>query len=220
MEQERLRSALRLYLVADLTVRPFDLPEVVETCIGAGVTCVQLRAKDAGPDQILEVARDLRQVCAHSSTPFIVNDHLGVALAVGADGVHLGVNDTAPEIAREWGGDDFVIGFSPEVDEQIRNAEGRGVSYLGIGPVFGTATKGDAGVALGQEELARRVALSQLPTVAIGGIDPTNAYLALLAGVEGVAVVSSILKASDPFTAAATLRSIVDSATSSLPRRR
>jgi thiamine-phosphate diphosphorylase len=210
MEQDRLRAVLRLYLVADLTLRPYDLPQVVGSCIGAGVTCVQLRAKDAEPEQILEVAKHLRRICAESSVPFIVNDHLDIALAVGADGVHLGVGDSDPEFARQVGGKDFVIGFSPDTDEQVRRAEARGVSYLGLGPLFGTATKRDAGAALGEKELARRVALSGLPTVAIGGIDSTNAHVALLAGADGVAVVSSVLKASDPEGAAAILRSVVD----------
>ncbi len=212
MHRDALRDALRLYLVADLAVRPDDLPAVVEACIAAGVTCVQLRAKDAEPDRVVDVARELRRVCSASQSPFIVNDDLDLALAVGADGVHLGVGDTAPEVAREAGGAGFIIGFSPETDEQIRQATGRGVSYLGVGPLFGTATKIDAGAALGHRELARRLSLTELPSVAIGGIDATNAAVAIAAGADGVAVISSILKSGYPARASRELRSVIDAA--------
>lgn len=210
MGQRTLPHALRLYLVADLAIRPFDLPRVVQSCVRAGVTCVQLRAKVADTDRVLEVATALQRICSESSVPFIVNDRIEIALEVGANGVHLGVGDIDSVRARESGGADFIVGFSPETDEQIRKAEARGVSYLGIGPLFGTATKLDAGAALGVRECARRVSLTELPTVAIGGIDSSNAHHARLTGADGVAIVSSILRASDPGKAARTLRSAVD----------
>ncbi len=210
MDQTSIRHSLGLYLVADLSMRPTDLPRVVGTCVGAGVTCVQLRAKDHHVDQILAMARALQPICRSSSVPLIINDDLDIALAIGADGVHLGVDDAEPELARELGGRGFIIGFSPETDDQIRKAEDRGVSYLGIGPLFATTTKHDAGSALGPEECARRVSLTRLPTVAIGGIDASNAHLALETGVDGIAVVSALLKAGDPAEAAANLRSAVD----------
>lgn len=214
-----LRRSLGLYLIADLALWPVDLPHVVRSCIEAGVTCVQLRAKDESPDRTLAVARHLRQTCSSRSVPLIINDLLDIALAIGADGVHLGVDDADPKLARKLGGERFIIGFSPETDEQLRDAEARGVSYLGIGPVFGTATKADAGTALGTDECARRMSLTRLPTVAIGGIDPSNAHLAIGTGADGIAVVSSILKANDPAQAAASLRSIVDSVTTSARSR-
>lgn len=213
MDQVHLRDALRLYLVADLSLCPVGLPDVVRCCIQAGVTCVQLRAKHQRREHVVAVARDLRRICSDWSVPLIINDDLEIALAIGADGVHLGVDDVDPEVARGRGGDDFVIGFSPEMDGQIRNAEAQGVSYLGIGPLFATVTKPDAGSALGVGEFKRRVSLSGLPAVAIGGIAWANARLALDAGADGIAVVSSILGADDPCRASAALRSIVDGET-------
>lgn len=212
MPRESLRDALGLYLVADLSLRPLDLANVVQACIESGVTCVQLRAKHQPPDRLLPIAQQVRRICAGRSVPLIVNDDLDLALAIHADGVHVGVDDVEPETARSRGGDDFVIGFSPETDEQIRDAETRGVSYLGIGPLFETVTKPDAGAALGVVEFRRRLSLSRLPAVAIGGIVPSNARSALETGAEGIAVVSAILGADDPGHSAAVLRSIVDSA--------
>lgn len=211
MDRDRLRRSLRLYLVADLSLWPVNLPHLVQSCIEVGVTCVQLRAKTDDPERILAVARNLQRTCSSWSVPVIINDHLDIALATGADGVHLGEDDTDVETARKLGGENFIIGFSPETDEQIRNAEALGVSYLGIGPLFGTATKADAGSPLGTDECTRRMSLTRLPCVAIGRIDSSNARLALSTGADGVAVVSSILRATVPARAAAKLRSVVDS---------
>jgi len=211
MDQGALRTSLRVYLVADLSLRPVDLPDVVRICIDAGVTCVQLRAKGHEHDRIVIAARALQPICRSASVPLIINDHLDIALSVGADGVHVGVNDADARQARALGGPDLIVGYSPETDQQIRTAEALGVSYLGIGPLFATATKHDAGDQLGTRECARRVALTGLPTVAIGGIDPSNAHLALATGAVGVAVVSAILGADDPGRVTATLRKVVDS---------
>lgn len=215
MDKPNLRRALSLYLIVDLAIWPGDPEVVVRSSINAGVSCVQLRAKDYPADRILTVARELRQVCSELCVPLIINDHLDIALAIGADGVHLGVDDVDPEHARELAGVHFIIGFSPETDDQVRNAAARGISYLGIGPVFGTASKADAGAALGANECARRLSLTPLPAVAIGGVDSANAHLALGIGADGIAVVSAILTARDPALAAADLRSIVDSARTS-----
>lgn len=220
MDQAALRRSLALYLVADLSMRPTDLPRVVRSCIDAGVTCVQLRAKNHDADRILAMGRSLQPMCSASSVPLIINDDLDTALVIGADGVHLGVDDADPERARELGSQGFIIGFSPETDEQLREAEARGVSYLGIGPLFATATKHDAGTALGLEECARRVSLTRLPAVAIGGINACNASLALGTGVDGVAVVSAILKAGNPAEETAKLRSVIDAVTPQGPSRR
>lgn len=212
MDRHVVRNTLRLYLVADLAIRPHDLVDVVQSCVAEGVTCVQLRAKHAAPDRVFEVVTQLQRICSAHQVPFIVNDFLDVALAVGATGVHLGVDDADPALARRRGGPDFIVGYSPETDEQVTAAKARGVSYLGIGPLFATATKPDAGAALGPVELERRRSLTSLPVVAIGGIGPANVDVALSTGADGVAVVSSILKAEDPAGAIRTLRYAIDSA--------
>lgn len=204
MDRGALRKALALYLVADVSLRHLDLPDVVEASIRSGVTCVQLRAKDVSRDQVIEMAALLQAICSRANVSFIVNDHLETALAVGASGVHVGVGDASPEAIRQGAERGFIVGYSPETDEQIRSAGGRGVDYLGIGPVFGTVTKRDAGPAIGPQEFARRRALTSLPVVAIGGITADNA--AGLRSADGIAVSSAILLEGDPAAAADALR--------------
>ncbi|HEV2065832.1 MAG TPA: thiamine phosphate synthase [Thermomicrobiales bacterium] len=215
MDRHVVRNSLKLYLVADLAIRPHDLMDVVQSCIVEGLTCVQLRAKHASADRVFEVASRLQRICSAHQVPFIVNDFLQIAVDVGAAGVHLGVDDADTALARRTGGLGFIVGYSPETDDQIGAAESRGVSYLGIGPLFSTATKHDAGTALGAVELQRRRSLTTLPVVAVGGIGPANVDVALSAGVDGVAVASSILNAPDPAGAARNLRHAIEVASPS-----
>lgn len=190
--------ALRLYLVADPEHARGDFYETVESALRGGVTMVQLRAKHLTDRQLLEHAERLRKQCSVHDAVFIVNDRVDIALASGADGVHLGVDDLPIEQTRRLGGASFLIGFSPETDEQIAHARSRGVDYLGVGPVFGTNSKSDAGDALMMEEFVRRVELGGLPSVGIGGITPGNSRSVLNAGADGIAVISAILGARDP----------------------
>ena len=194
-------AALRLYLVVSPDDRPSaDLVDVVTSTIAAGVTCVQLRWKGCTDRELFNLAARFVDVTNSAGIPFIVNDRLDLALAVGADGVHLGVDDLPIDAARELAGTDFIIGYSPETDAQIQASDAY-VSYLGIGPVFTTSTKLDAGSQLGVNEFARRRALTDLPVVAIGGITERNAAQPIAAGADGIAVVSAILGADDPFAA-------------------
>jgi thiamine-phosphate pyrophosphorylase len=191
-------DTLRLYLVASPEDRPADdLVEVVQSTIAAGVTCVQLRWKSGTDRAIVELGRSLLGATRRAGIPLIINDRLDLALALGADGVHLGVDDLPIADARRLAGPDFIIGYSPESDDQIVRAADH-ASYLGIGPFFATGTKPDAGTALGLVEFARRRALTTLPVVAIGGISPHNAARPISAGANGIAVVSAILGMPDP----------------------
>lgn len=197
-----LAAALRLYLVADPHGSRGDFLTAVEAALRGGVTMVQLRAKSLSDRDLLQQAIELRALCATHNAVFIVNDRVDIALASGADGIHLGVDDLPLDAARELGGPDFIIGYSPETDEQIRSAASRGASYLGIGPVFGTTSKHDAGDALGTDEFRRRIQLSNLPSVGIGGITAENAGAVINTGAVGVAVISAILASHDPEEAA------------------
>lgn len=203
-------SLLSLYLVADPDHARGDLVEVVGQAIDGGVSMVQLRAKSL-PDRIhLALAISLRRLCALHGLPFLVNDRLDIALASGADGVHLGVDDLPVAVARQLGGPGFIIGCSPETENQLLRSAEQGADYLGIGPVYSTGTKADAGQALGIQELARRCRTSPLPVVGIGGIDSGNAAGVIAAGARGVAVVSAILSAPDAWKAARKLRAQVN----------
>ncbi len=196
---------LRLYLVADPDHCRGNIVDIVECAVSGGVTCVQLRAKSLTDREHLALARRLKGSCAAAGVPFLVNDRLDIALLSGADGIHLGVDDLPPGDVREASPVGFLIGFSPETDEQIRSLNASSVDYLGVGPVFGTRTKGDAGPALGLDRFAERCAISPVPVVGIGGITVGNASSVRDAGAAGVAVISAILASPGPAEAAADL---------------
>lgn len=202
-------SALRLYVVADPDHCSGDLVRSVNEALHGGVTMVQLRAKSLTDCQQLVLARALRDVCAEHGVPFLVNDRLDIALASGADGIHIGVEDLPIPDVRRLAGPGFIIGYSPDTDGQIAASATLGANYLGIGPVYGTATKSDAGDALGIAEFARRCALSEVPVVGIGGINAANAREVMTAGAAGIALVSAVIGTDDPRAAALQLRSQV-----------
>jgi len=207
-------SDLRVYLVADPEHCRGDLERTVAAALAGGVTMVQLRAKALSDREQLSLARHLAGHCRNYAAPFIVNDRLDIALAAGADGVHLGIDDLPVLDARRLAGPGFVIGYSPETDPQIASAAANGADYLGVGPVFETRTKADAGGRLGLGELSRRVSLSPVPVVGIGGITRENASAVVRSGTKGVAVVSAILAAVDPALAARELLGAVGPAQS------
>ena len=167
-----------------------------------GATMLQLRLKDADARTLVEVARAL---VGTLSIPVIVNDRMDVALASGAAGVHLGADDLPVSAARGIAPDGFIVGVSVGSDGEVAGAAG--ADYAGIGPVFGTTSKSDAGVAIGVGEFTRLSARTGLPSVGIGGVTPDNAARVIEAGAAGVAVISALLGARDPEAAARALRS-------------
>ena len=202
---------LRVYLVADPEQASSGLEATVAAALDGGVTAVQLRAKSMTDSESIALARRLKKMCDAAGATFLINDRVDIALAVDAEGVHLGVDDLPLETARRILGPDKVIGFSPEFDQQAEGARNAGADYLGVGPVFGTTSKSDAGQAVGLETLRRRVELAGIPVIGIGGISAGNAPGVMQTGAAGVAVVSAILRAADPRSAAAELRAAVDS---------
>jgi thiamine-phosphate diphosphorylase len=201
--RDQLAGALRVYLVTDARVGEVEsLDAVCRLAIEGGVTAIQLRAKGWSDRIALEAAVVLRELCDASGVMFLVNDRVDIALASRADGVHLGVDDMPVDVARRLLGQDAVIGYSPDDDESRARAVLDGADYLGVGPVYATATKDDAGPALGIERFASIVAGSDLPVIGIGGISAANAGAVRRAGAVGVAVVSAVLFAGDPSAAA------------------
>ena len=195
-----------LYLVTDRRqagTRPLE--ELVAAAVRGGVTAVQLREKDCATREFVELARALRTLLAPLGIPLIVNDRADVALAAGADGVHVGQSDMDCRDVRRLLGPSAVIGLSVENLQQAVAAPPE-ADYLGVGPVFSTPTKTDTGPEWGLEGLAalRRVSRRQL--VAIGGIHADNAAHVIGCGADGIAVVSAICAARDPELAARTLR--------------
>jgi len=212
VNESNLPDHLRLYLVVGSQDAPDGLLETVEAALLGGVTAIQLREKSGTDLEILRSAERLRELCADHGAAFFMNDRIDLALDAGADGVHLGIDDLPIPAARRMAGPNFWIGFSPDTDTGARSARLEGASYLGVGPVFGTASKADAGPAIGLPLLKRRVVVADLPVIGIGGIDVSNAASVIRAGASGVAVMSAILHSADPRLAAEALRKEIDAA--------
>ena len=201
-----------LYLVTDRTLSlGRSTVEVVRAAIRGGVSCVQLREKGCSTREFMDEARLLKALLAGTGVPLFINDRLDVALAVGADGVHLGQNDLPIADARRLVGNRMIIGISAESVADAIRAEAEGADYIGASPVFTTPTKTDTAPPLGLDGLRAIRRAVQLPLVAIGGIDADNASQVLRAGADGLAVVSAIVSAPCPRTAAAGLRQRIQS---------
>ena len=201
-----MRNALKLYLVTDRDLSlGRSLEEVVCEAVAGGVTIVQLREKDAATGEFVELARRLMAVLKPLGVPLIINDRVDVALAVDADGVHIGQSDMSYADARRLLGPDKIIGLSVENFEDLEAANALDVDYIGISPVYGTPTKTDTAEPFGLEGLRKAVQMSVHPTVAIGGMNASTVQDVMAAGTDGVAVVSAICSAPSPRAAAAEL---------------
>jgi thiamine-phosphate pyrophosphorylase len=201
------KSDLTLYLCTDRALalgRP--LLQAVDAAVRGGVTMVQLREKEAPAREFLALAKELLSLLRPLHIPLIINDRLDIALASGADGLHLGRSDLPPAEARRIGGKRLIIGVSAAAPEEAREAERAGADYIGAGAVFPTGSKADAGAAIGLEGLKEICAAVKIPVAGIGGIGPGNARAVREAGAAGVAVISSILSRPDIREAAAALR--------------
>lgn len=197
-----------LYLVTDAAERyHHGLLAGVEAALAGGVDIVQYRATTGTRRHLYETARALAGLLSPRNIPFIVNDQVDLALAVDADGVHVGQGDLPAEVVRRLIGPAKLLGLSITAPEQLEKIPEATVDYLGLGPVFPTISKDDAAPALGLAGLAQMTKRSTLPTVAIGGISLENAPSVFAAGVDGIAVVSALSLAADPAAAARALRS-------------
>lgn len=203
VERQRLVHALRLYLVTDpQALRGRSLIDVVQQAVQGGVSCVQLREKNASTRDFVALACALAAVLNPLSVPLVINDRIDVALACGAQGVHLGQSDLSPVDARRLLPPAVFIGWSVESLDDVARAATLPVDYLGVSPVYPTPTKTDTGTPWGLAGLRQARALTALPLVAIGGIHVGNAAAVLQAGAHGLAVVSAICAADDPCAAA------------------
>jgi thiamine-phosphate pyrophosphorylase len=202
-----------LYLVTDRTLcGNKSLEDVVLQALQGGVMCVQLREKDVSTRFFVEEARKIKALTAQFHAPLIINDRLDVALAGEADGVHIGQEDMPYAVARNLMGPQAIIGLSVETWDDVVQAEELDVDYLGVSPIFETPTKTDTKGSWGMEGLARIKAYSRHPLVAIGGLNASNAADAVMAGADGIAVVSAICAAPDPLYASRELHAIIQAA--------
>lgn len=170
---------------------------------------MQLREKDVSTRFFVEEARKIKALMTPFKAPLIINDRIDVALAVGAEGVHIGQDDMPYDIARRLMGPQAIIGLSVETWEDVEKAQTLDVDYLGVSPVFETPTKTDTKGSWGLEGLARIKAYSRHPLVGIGGLNSSNAADAVRAGADCIAVVSAICSAPDPLNAARDLHDII-----------
>jgi thiamine-phosphate pyrophosphorylase len=204
LRRERLRTA-RLYFVCDANPRGEDPEPLLRAALGAGVDIVQLREKELPPREIERSALTFRRLCNTYSALFIVNDNPELAIACGADGVHVGQDDTPVEEARAILGPEGIVGHSTHSEEQIAASAGLPIDYISVGPVWETPTKaGRPGVGL--ELVSHAAEHAPHPFFAIGGIDPSNAGEVVEAGARRLGVVRAIRDAEVPSAAAESLR--------------
>jgi thiamine-phosphate pyrophosphorylase len=211
-----MRLDLRLNAIVDPErAGGHQLADLAARCVRGGATLVQLRDKRSETRTLIEAARAIKQALAPCAVPFVVNDRVDVAMAAGADGVHLGRDDMAVEDARRLLGSHAIIGLSIKSVEEAEAARLDLVHYVGSGGVYATSSKQQKNAPIGPGGLARIIAVLRrrapdLPVCGIAGIDASNAAEVIAAGADGVAVISALSLVSSPETAARQLRDIVD----------
>lgn len=203
-----MKTDYSLYLVTDrMRMSTKTLGEAVEQAILGGCTMVQLREKDISSLDFYALASEVKRITDRYNIPLIINDRIDIALAVGAAGVHIGQKDIPGDIARKIVGKDLLLGVSVASAAEAGNAVKAGADYLGVGALFPTRTKPDAGF-VSIEELGKIRRAVDIPIVVIGGISKENAMLFRPMGIDGLAVVSAVIAQPDIKKAAVTLKSL------------
>lgn len=199
-----------LYAVTDRTwVGEKTLYQQVEEALRGGVTCVQLREKDMSDGELLQEAKEIHALCQEYSVPFIVNDNVEIAVACGAEGIHVGQEDMAAGDVRRRVGDGVILGVSVHTVEEAQDAVRNGADYLGLGAVFPTSTKTDVDQ-MPNETLRAICDAVGVPVVAIGGINSGNIGKLAGSGVDGVALVSAIFSAANIESTCQELRKLAE----------
>lgn len=195
--KNELKESMCLYAVTDSTwLKERTLPEVVEEALEGGATFIQIREKHLEYDEFIALAKEVKAVTERYHVPYVINDEVGIAKLIDADGVHLGQNDEELAKAREILGPDKIIGVSAHNVEEAVTAEKNGADYLGVGAVFNTSTKTDV-TDMSRETLRAICDAVSIPVVAIGGIKADNILELEGSRIDGVAVVSAIFAADD-----------------------
>lgn len=196
----------RLYLVTDrMVLGARNLLQSIEEALKGGVTLVQLREKELSSSDFYHSACAIKELTHAYHVPLIINDRLDIALAVDADGLHIGQNDLPLTVARNLLGPDKILGYSVSTTEEARYGEQNDADYLGAGTVFWTGSKSDIGEPIGLEGLQQIKKAVSIPVVAIGGIGPANLPAVKSTGINGVSLISAILGQADIETASRNL---------------
>ncbi len=197
-----------LYLCTDRSIMSdTSIEECVEKSLRGGVSVVQIREKDCSGKEFLQLAKSVKEITKRYNVPLIINDRVDVAIAVGADGVHVGQDDLPCAIVRSMVGEDMIIGVSASSLTEALKAQQDGADYIGVGAMFATDTKTDAKV-VSMEELDRIRREVSIPIVVIGGINKTTLPDFIGKGIDGIAVVSAIVSQNDVESAARELKSM------------
>lgn len=199
-------TAFRLYLITDRHQtggRP--LTEVVHRALDGGVRAVQLREKDLSGAELYRLASELRRLTSGFGARLIINDRPDIALATGADGVHIGVNSLPLAAVRRVLGEGKLIGYSAHSIEEALRAQGEGADFVTFSPLYPTPSKAAHGVPCGVNKLADAVSALEIPVIGLGGISQENIAEALSANIRGIAVISAVMAAADPRVASASL---------------
>lgn len=200
------KETLLLYAVTDRSrVGRQTLYEQIEDALKGGITCLQLREKNLPEDEFVKEAVEVKELCRRYNAPLIINDNVDVALKSGADGVHVGIEDTPVGEIRKRAGQNFIIGATAKTVKQAKDAEEAGADYIGVGAVFPSPTKKNA-IRITKEQLKEICSSVSVPAVAIGGIGLCNMDELSGGGMAGIAVVSAIFAAEDIQKTAALLK--------------
>jgi len=204
---------LSLYLVLDpILCADFGMVETARAAVAGGATIVQLRDKHASTAAMIDTGLSLKRALAGSNARLIVNDDVEAAIAIGADGLHIGQEDLDAETARRMIGPEMILGLSVETEALASAVDAEIVDYVGVGPVFATPTKPDHKQPIGFDGLARIVRLCPVPVVAIGGLKAEHTADVLSARADGLAVVSAICGKADPIAATALIAEAIKEA--------
>lgn len=209
--RDDLAGRLGLYVLTDArAARGRSLIDLVAAALRGGATAIQLREKSSSALAQIELGRELRRLTREAGALFIVNDRVDLALALEADGVHLGQDDLPVDVARRILGPEAIVGGSAGNLDELRLSLAAGVDYLGVGPMYPTGSKADAGVAIGPAGLAEIRQKTELPIVGVGGIDESSVPAVLAAGADGVAIISAVIGADDVESAARRMRLTIE----------
>lgn len=202
--------AYDLYVVTDEGLsHGLTHARIAELAASGGADIIQLRDKNRTGRELYAIACEIRECTTRTNTLFIMNDRLDIALASGADGVHLGQDDLPMQVARAIAPRPFIIGISVGSVEEAVKAEKEGADYVAVGPVFSTLSKPDAGPGLGLHVLSAIKSAVSVPVIGIGGIGSDNAGAVIAAGADGVAVISAVVSQADVTCAAQKLRQVI-----------
>ena len=190
-----------LYFITDSNLTKKTVIDDVKAAIKGGVNIIQYREKGASTKQMLKEAAEIKKLCQKNNIIFLINNRIDIALAVDADGVHIGQDDMPYETARKLLGKNKIIGVTTHNIEESVEAEKIGADYIGLSPIFLTSTKADAGKACGPEMIKKVKSNVKIPIAAIGGINESNVGQVLKAGGKNIAIISAILTKEDVETA-------------------